>query len=865
MLRFLKTLSIIFITITLLFLGLLFFITKYYNKEIQNIALQQINQQLKQPIDAETIRLNAFSQFPSITLEFNNFKIKDPLNPTDTLIFSEKGFLNFDINDIINKKYNVKKLILSHGFTKISVDRQGAENYLIFKKSKDSLDKNFNFKLTQVEIKDFKIIYNNFVLEQDLNLHIQNSKLKGAFSEKEYELDVFSNLLINQFLIEGVNYVKSKKAQLETQLKITNNPFSLTIKLGKLRLERMNFNINGFYSKGDKDLVDLNLKGNKIEISEIFSVLPNVKLDLSTNYSSRGILNFNGNLKGILNNNKKLSFSVDFNTENAFLKSPKTNLKFENINLKGNFKSQSQILNINQFSTIIDSQLISGSVKISNFKNPKYLININGKVDLEKIPNLLKVDSLNLNGIAEFDLNSSLEIKDDSLIIKKLAGGLNSQNMIIDNPNYEIQLQNILIDFPKDQMKINIEKGVLNNDTFSISANWGNWKEVIFSSNKNIYINYSAKIQQLYLDHFLNSITIKDSSEYKYYLNGSISAKKIFYEDLTFENILIDKILYNDNIFIEDLTASGFGGEINCNLVNIEFENRKSNMKINGGIKDLNIPKTMLVFNDFDQDLILNKHITGFVSSEFNLNLIIDEKGELDFINSSIYSHNKFNEISLINYPFLKEIVSYFQSNIITRNIVDINYYNNEIDYIKFHDFSSSVNMTNGIINFPKTNLKNDLLNFTFFGNYQLDNIVDYHLNFNWSDLKKKNQSSSQIVQEKQTKGKQLYFKISGPIDNLKYELDKEEIKNERKKKISSEKQIIKEIIRGEVEIKEKEEDQNFEIEWEEDSIVKKVEKNKDSKNMKIKKKDSSKLNKFLKKLGVEEEQKEKPKFEIDQ
>ena len=88
--------------------------------------------------------------------------------------------------------------------------------------------------------------------------------------------------------------------------------------------------------------------------------------------------------------------------------------------------------------------------KISNFKNPKYLININGKVDLEN-PNLLKIDSLNLNGIAEFDLNLVLT-KDDSLIIKKLSGGLNSQNLIIDNPNYEIQLQNILT-ISKDQMK----------------------------------------------------------------------------------------------------------------------------------------------------------------------------------------------------------------------------------------------------------------------------------------------------------------------------------------------------------------------------------------------------------------------------
>ena len=128
--------------------------------------------------------------------------------------------------------------------------------------------------------------------------------------------------------------------------------------------------------------------------------------------------------------------------------------------------------------------------------------------------------------------------------------------------------------------------------------------------------------------------------------------KKDFFEDLIFENILIDKILYNDNIFIKDVTAYGFGGEINCSLVNIEFENRKSNMKINGEIKDLNIPKTMLVFNDFDQDLILNEHITGSVSSKFNLNLTLDEKGEIDFINSTIYSQNKFNEISLINYPF---------------------------------------------------------------------------------------------------------------------------------------------------------------------------------------------------------------------
>ena len=50
----------------------------------------------------------------------------------------------------------------------------------------------------------------------------------------------------------------------------------------------------------------------------------------------------------------------------------------------------------------------------------------------------------------------------------------------------------------------------------------------------------------------------------------------------------------------------------------------------------------MLAFNDFNQDLILNEHIKGTITSEFNLKLIMDEKGNLDFVNSSIYSQNNF-------------------------------------------------------------------------------------------------------------------------------------------------------------------------------------------------------------------------------
>ena len=85
------------------------------------------------------------------------------------------------------------------------------------------------------------------------------------------------------------------------------------------------------------------------------------------------------------------------------------------------------------------------------------------------------------------------------------------------------------------------------------------------------------------------------------------------------------------------------------------------------------------------------------------------------------------------------------------------------------------------------------------------------------------------------------------------------------KKKLRQRKEIIKSIIKGDLVPEEKKEPEIFEVEWEEevDTIIE-VEKIKKIEE-KTKKKDSSKINKFLKKLGVEEEVKEKPKFEIDQ
>jgi hypothetical protein len=273
----------------------------------------------------------------------------------------------------------------------------------------------------------------------------------------------------------------------------------------------------------------------------------------------------------------------------------------------------------------------------------------------------------------------------------------------------------------------------------------------------------------------------------------------------------------------------------------------------------------MMAFKDFDQDLLKSENINGEITSEFSANILLDSLNNFDVESSTIESKNIWKNITLLDYPFLDEILKYFQKSIITRNIIDIDYYNNKINEVSFENFNTDISLSDEKVNFSKTKLKNNLLNFTFYGSYNVNTMVDYHLNFNWSDLVKKNKSTSQIVQENKTVGKQLFLKITGPSSDLEYSFDKEEIKNERKEKIKTEKEIIKSIIKGEPVPEEKKDPEIFEFEWEEEVDTTKAVEKVIKPKKKSKKKDSSKINKFLKKLGVEEEVKEKPKFEIDQ
>ena len=866
--RIIKYIISILALIILLVFGVLFSVIKLYDKEIKEIALKQINNQLISPMIIQNIELSAFNYFPAISLQFSNLLIKDPLANNDTLLFAKNAFLNFDAYDLINKKYIVRKLVLKNGSLAAKVSSDGKENFDVFISKDKSENNNFKFSLEQLTLKDFSVNYQNIPLRQEYDFTISDSKLKGQFSNQEYDLNILSSMSVNKFDLEGVNYISSKNANTEIILQVKNDPFSLVIKKGKLKIADMNFFLEGDYKSSKKDRINLNIKGNQIQISEIFSILPLDYASIKTKYSSEGIFNFDGNLNGEINNKQPLSFFVNFNAENATLKDKLNNIQLEKIDLSGTFNNKEQNLKIINFSALMNDKIMRGNLEIDNFNTPTYFLNIEGLFDLNKIPFFTTLKDFSLDGETAIEMETKITTKNDKLFFENLDGNIVSEKINIEYLPLKTQLElnDFEADISKKNMDITVQNSFFNEDEFSMNLNFMDWNKWFQADSKKIKCNYDLKLDKFHLDDFLEIFDSKDSSktDYQIDLEGAIAANELYFDNLKFFNISSKRLKINKSIEIKNLFMESYDGEILLNIYNADLNSDNQNWLIDGELSSLNIKQLMKSFNDFDQDYIKNEHISGSISSDFNSQLIFDSLNNWDFQNSSIESKNTFKGIVLLEYPFLYDILKVFENSVITRNIIDINHYEKNLHKVVFKDFKSTIIFSDGITEIDKTNFENDVLDFSFYGNYNLENLVDYHLSFNWADIVRKKKSKSDIVQENPVKGKQLYLKISGPVEDLNYGFDKAEIKKERKEIISNEKETIKDIIKGDYQEDEKK-SEVFELEKEtlEKDTIQEL---KDRQNLKAKKKkDSSKLGKFLKKLGVEEPEKKKPEFEIDQ
>ncbi|HQV01415.1 MAG TPA: hypothetical protein PLO59_09665, partial [Bacteroidia bacterium] len=364
-----------FVWVTGILLLLLVLVTSiaYWQKDkLINYVLGDINQQLQSKINIASIDFNVIKHFPNTSLVLNKVYAAPakPFLQSDTLLAADKIYLLFDILQLINGKYQLKKVVIESAIIKLQIEKRGLRNFDIWKSDNAPAKSNLNLQFKEVLLKQTAFVFDDFKQTTHYNAYFNNAQLQGNFSEKQFEVKAKANLWLHQLQVAGIHLNQSRQAMLDCNIKVNRNQNEITFLPSQIKIEGIDLGIAGKLKfLNDTTQYGLTLNGNQIDLIALASVWP-VVAKTTNQYSASGLVSFKATINGYQTIKTKPKIEAHFSADNAALKAS-NDAQLTHISFNG-FYSNSyngvDLLTLNKVSCQLNAQPLTGAFTVSNFK-----------------------------------------------------------------------------------------------------------------------------------------------------------------------------------------------------------------------------------------------------------------------------------------------------------------------------------------------------------------------------------------------------------------------------------------------------------------------------------------------------------------
>lgn len=834
--RFIKRLFLTIIISSISIIGISVILVYVYEDDVKALIIKELNKHLKTEvhIDPKNIDLTILKSFPHCAIEFKDITALDAkeFKSNDTLLYAKRLALAFNIKDLFNENYTIKDIILEDATCHLKVDKTGNANYLVWKSDSVSVNSNdsLKFALEKITLTHVKLSYKNSQQKIKLQTTIKQLNFKGAFTNTDYVLIADGKAYVDLFQIGKIKYVSNKNLKLDVELNVTGDSY-------KIKKAETTFNSTELISSGAfvvKDSLislDINFKGNNLDVASTLSLLPEKFQSKITDYESEGVFYANGEAHYKVG--KSLNVNAEFGIKNATIlyKPKKTTLS--HVNLIGSLviNENHSSLKLQHISANLNSNSFSGDVELTNFNDPYLKLSIAAKTKLEELISFYPIDTLEaISG--NIDLTANIEG-----LVSELQSNTYSPSI---KANGEATLANIKAKFKQSENEINIPEGQLKlnerhlnvfglklikgNSDVMLVGELPNFLGYLFDTKTPLAINANISSEKIQLEDFIFASKNSGSSEsihipdnFDFSININVNA--FSFSKFTADHITGTVLLKNQKIALKDLTLHATDGTIKLNV----FADASSeNIKISGDceLQKLNIQKLFTQLNNFGQTTLEDKHLRGFVTANVDFIGTWNKKLEVDLNSINATSSILIERGELIGFKPLESLAKH----------IDVN----ELRHIKFSTLQSAIDIKNKVITIPRTSIKSTAINMELWGKHGFDNVIDYHIQLLLSEIlsKKKRANANfdeelSLVENDTENRRSVFIVMAGPIDNPTIKYDRKGAKEKIKQDIKQEKQTLKNILKEEfglfkkdsTKLKETEKaNQNFKIQFGDDS-----------------------------------------------
>jgi AsmA protein len=391
---------------TLLF-ALLMFIPSLFKKEVSEILLSEINENVHAEVSFSEAEINLWRHFPNFTFTFEDFRVTgknhfkgDTLVHADELhlIISSWKFLLFDNVELTNLSLNKPRI---HVLTL----ENGEVNYQIFKNTSTNTTNNIALKIQSCEIESGQVVYED--RSEKITITGHQISVNGEFdaADKITHFDLAGVTKNSNLIYDRSRYIVNKDLTLILHASYDHRTNKFDFNDSQLAINELVFDLAGSYTLADAGPeLDVSFKSLDAEFRDMVALNDMLQKDFKK-LDIHGMVSLSGNVKGIYSNDKGLipTFNVDMKVTDGFMKYKGLSNALNDVNVEMHASNtdsiwENTIVELKHFSLKLGDNPIKGKMVINGFKNGSLNSDILARMRLQDLASIYPIKGMALAG-----------------------------------------------------------------------------------------------------------------------------------------------------------------------------------------------------------------------------------------------------------------------------------------------------------------------------------------------------------------------------------------------------------------------------------------------------------------------------------
>ena len=814
--------------------------------QLASALIKKVNSSVNTRITYKSINVSVFESFPNITVRFNDLLVAPSKfynrkqlqkEDNDTLLYVSSLSLAVDIPSMVTGSVAVRSITARDGELNLLTDKNGDINYEVFPEKSEG-ESSTSVSLNSITLKNIRTVYS----DRQNNLRIAGLITESSISGDIFNTGIFLSMSLSSKIASANIYGTAfSDIPLKTDLRVRKSESSFSIAEGILDLAGLNFRIDGTWNYRDK-AIDVVIKGNKIDISELISLLPEKPRSAIEAINPGGIMSVNGICAGPYGNSGKPHFEVRFDLTHGHLSNMASGLNVNDLSFNGGVtngnsnSSETFAFSIDTLTTNFGSAYFAGSFALKNLEHPNISLALDGDLTFEDLRKILKSDFLShqtgsikgtvfLNGTIPDSSGFSLADlpalnPDASLVFKDFGATISSKNLSFSGVSGSVHIGN---DLSTDSLSLTIL-----DQHFLFGAVMKNFTPWLVGKPEIMDISGEVHVDMFKPELFTGSSDNKHNDKEKepnifqddISMNIRLKADSIINKGFRAGNFTSNFIYRPHVISFSNIRANGLDGYLSGDLI---IGKQKDNSYISRGnleVTGINIFKAFKAFNNFGQGFIKSENLSGNVTG--NVTILTPLDNSFNIITKTLVAeaHLSISDGHLTKFEPAKCLSSY----------LDLD----ELEDISFSKMENDIYIRNRTVSIPKMLINSSAGNFTVYGTHTFDGDYSYHVRVLLSEVlsrkareSHRNDSAFGKVNVDGTGKATIPLKIVCQDDNVTVGYDFGQAQDNVKENIAEEKQTLKGILneeygwyKGDSVIKPAEDSKpKFSITWEEGKV----------------------------------------------